>query len=132
MPTIPRNYEEARELADKARDLAYERRDRARLLESAHRSHQRAGLREYWWQFWRPTTLPLSIPFDKAVDRRVANDPEYNGAIKDNQWYIQYATMYAQREVLAELRKREPDVYLDLGETEQFTASGLPRRVPAQ
>lgn len=113
MPAVPRNHAEALKLADEARDLANARRERARMLESAHRAHQRKHLRMRWWQFWRPAGSPLTIPFDKAVDRRVANDPEYKGAVSDNKFYLQYSIAYAQREILAELRKL--DTYINLG-----------------
>lgn len=105
MPTIPCNYDEARKLADEARDKAYARRRLARDLEAAHRAHLRSRLRQYWWQLWRPTATPLTIPFETAVDRRVASDLEYKGAVDDNRWYIQYAIMYAQGEIRDELRR---------------------------
>lgn len=122
MPTIPGNYDQARLLADRARSKAYQRRDLARMVEAAHRAHLRSNLRQHWWQFWRPATMPLTIPFETAVDRRVARDPEYKGAVDDNKWYIQYATMYAQgeiRDMLAQATSpvpRSPEV------------SALPRR----
>ena len=133
MPVIPRNYLEARELADRARDLAYARREIAKIREAAHRSHQRNQIRQHWWQFWRSPDLPLTIPFEKAVDRRVANDPDYKGAIADNQWFIQYATMYAQGEILEELRRKEVEVTVPMSPVPEWlntTATGLPRRNP--
>ena len=103
---IPTNYIEARGLADKARARAYARVDHQVHLESVHRIHVESLLRQHWWQFWKPISLPMtSLPFDMAVDRRLATDVQYKVAISDNQWYVQYATMYAQGEQLRELRE---------------------------
>lgn len=113
---IPTNYEQARELADQARARAYARIDHHIQRESMRRTAlEIERLRDHWWQFWRPNFLPPMLPFDMAVDRRVADDVDYAVAISDNQWYIQYATMYAQGEQLDELRR---------------IAAGLPVRSP--
>lgn len=103
---VPTTYRQARDLADASRDKAYAVIDEHRLRESAHRSYWRAKERQYWWQLWKPRThMPLSIPFDTAVDRRVNTDPRWAQHVSDNQWYIQYATMYAQGEQLTELER---------------------------
>lgn len=133
MRTLPSTYAEARELADAARAKAYARRDLAVLKENAHRAYQRAQLRQRWWQVWRPVEMPLSIPFDHAVDRRLARDAVYLGAIADNRWYIDQAIMYGQGEILASLSSTpaDPDVSLTLdGEGAWLTTAGLPRRNP--
>lgn len=129
MPIVPHNYDEARRLADEARAKAYVRRKLARDLEAAHRAHIRAHLRQYWWQFWRPASPPLTIPFNTAVDRRVASDQEYKGAVSDNQWYIWYATMYAQGEIRDELRQANQPVPTS-PPVQRAQTTGLPRRSP--
>lgn len=99
---LPTTYRQARDLADACRAEAYRVRDEHVLREAAHRAHWRDKLRKHWWQFWRPVASPLHLPFNIAVDRRVKADPRFKEAVSDNQWYIMYATMYAQGQQLAE------------------------------
>lgn len=99
---IPRNYEEARHLADLARARAYARIDRLTRVEEAHQAHIESLPRRA-----RPD---VSIPLDVAVDRRVADDSRYKVAVSDNRWYIDYAVMYAQGEQLELLRELNTNV----------------------
>jgi hypothetical protein len=93
---IPRNYAEARSFADYARARAFARIDDLTILEEQHRAHLETLPKRA-----RPEVLtPLSV----AVDRRVNDDPQFKAAVADNQWYINYATMYAQGEMLELLR----------------------------
>lgn len=97
MPEIPENYEEARALADKARALAYAIREQHKISLAAHRAYINAMPKRK-----RP---PLEVSFNVAVDRALATDPRYKAAINDNRWYIDYATMYAQGEILEQNRE---------------------------
>lgn len=92
MRRIPKNYAEARELADAARARAYAIHDQCRAAEERHRDYI-ASLRKHQ----RPQS---EIPFDVAVDRRAALDPRWKAAVADNRWYIDYATMYGQGELI--------------------------------
>ena len=94
---IPRTYDEARALADDARDRAFAQVDLQRELEQRHRdveaNRPRAAQRD------------VTMPFDVAVDTRLKTDQRFKSAINDNRWYIDYATMYAQGEQIDLLRE---------------------------
>jgi len=106
---IPRNYEEARELADQARARAFARIDWLTKLEEAHRTYL-MGLPKRS----QPEVLP---PLSVAVDRRVNDDPQFKAHVADNRWYIDYATMYAQGEQLELLRQLNRNITLLLERT---------------
>lgn len=109
MRIVPRTYREARDLADQCRARAYQIIDEHRLRECAHREYWRARERKHWWQVWKPPAMTF-IPLDVAVDYRVAKDSRWKTAVSDNQWYIQYATMYAQGEQKQELLQLRQDI----------------------
>lgn len=88
MPTIPRNYAEARTLADKARARAFARLEEIKLDVEVERSTK--------WGAQKLGSTPTSV----IVDRRLATDPTWKSAVADNQWYIQYATMYGQGDIM--------------------------------
>jgi hypothetical protein len=90
---IPRSYAEARELADDARTRAFARIDVLTLREKQHRAHLETLPKRA-----RPEVMP---PLDVAVNRRVDSDPVFKAAVADNRWYIDYATMYGQGEIMA-------------------------------
>lgn len=115
---IPTTYRQARDLADACRAKAYAVRDEHVLREAAHRAYWQDRVRKHWWQFWKPSAAPLTLPFHTAVDRRTVSDPRWKEAVSDNQWFIQYATMYAQGQQLAELQALR-------GEIDIFTQSQI-------
>jgi len=96
MPQIPHNYAEARRLADEARARAFIRVDQLREMERNHRDAQE--------RLPRHARPQHHTPFDLAVNKRVDNDAIFKAAVADNRWYIDYATMYAQGEILNLLR----------------------------
>ncbi len=87
--TIPSTYAEARKLADEARDRATARKTEIRR--SIERQ-ARTGVRDFHM-----------TPIKVIVDRYCSEDVIWKRAVADNQWYIQYATMYAQQELLNKL-----------------------------
>lgn len=104
MPRIPANYKEARALADWNRQRFYERVAEIRRKEAAERAINRS----------RPVRQQrdMSLPFDTAVDLLAAEDRKCKGYAADNKWYIQYANMYAQGELLEEMRRQNEELRL--------------------
>lgn len=83
---IPANYEEARILADKARDRA--NAVRQQWIEWA-RDVELRGVRS-----WYPFTA------EQIGSRRAGDDPRWKDAVALNQWMIQYATMYGMGQLI--------------------------------
>lgn len=91
---IPRDYAEARAAADAARDRANARRE---WLQGAIQDQIAAGTQN-GQRYAREHPAVL-------LGRLLARDDLWKVAVADNQWYIQYATMYAQGELLEQQRQ---------------------------
>lgn len=92
MPTIPSNYTEARQAADAARDKA--NRIKQDIADGIR--HEIAIGSQNGKRYAKQNVQLL-------IDRTTSNDPEWKTAVAQNQWYIQYATMYAQGTIIAQL-----------------------------
>ena len=89
---IPQNYDEARAAADAARDRANRIKTRIqRNIEDAILNDTPNG-RHYRTQH-----------IDDIVRKQCREDPLWASAVKVNQWMIEYATMYAQGELLEKM-----------------------------
>lgn len=106
MAEPPTSYEAAKEQAEAARRRAIARRNAIADRERMHRQYLRSLLRKHWWQLWKPIDYErLHFPFDVMVDRDAASDTLYRMHIGDVQWFLAWASMYAQGEQHAELRE---------------------------
>jgi hypothetical protein len=92
MATIPRNYIEARKAADDARDKA----NRIKADIAAGVRHEISMNTQNGKRYAKQNVQLL-------IDRLTSADPEWQTAVKLNQWYIQYATMYGQGAIIAQL-----------------------------
>lgn len=92
----PTSYEEALRRASAAQRRMNEIYAHHELAEAAHRAHLDHMLRRYWWEIWKPTSpvIPL-LPFDKAVEIRVINDPAHKIAASDVIWFLNWARSLA-------------------------------------
>ena len=105
MPATPTTYEEAKRLALESRARMIERYEQIAEQERMHRAHLRSMLRKHWWQIWRDIGyVRLDFPFDVLVDRNCATDAIYQTYVGDVQWFLNWASMFAQGEQRDELR----------------------------
>lgn len=89
---VPANYAEARAAADAARDRA--NKIKARIERDVYVAiQQRTHMGKHY----------ATQHIDDVVRKLCREDPLWNSAVKVNQWMIEYATMYAQGEMIARL-----------------------------
>lgn len=106
MADVPQTYDEAKRKAEACRAKAVARREAIAEQERMHRALLRSYLRKHWWQLWKPVDFErLHFPFDTLVDRNCAVDPTFRLHVGDVQWFLSWASMYAQGEQRDELRK---------------------------
>lgn len=91
---VPTTHAEARQRADAARDRAnrirqFFRRELLLAIENQTPNGKRYAAQN----------------FEVLLDRTTAADSSWKAAVAENQWMIQYATMYAQTELLELLNR---------------------------
>ncbi len=92
------NYAEAIRLAEDAAERASARRAELYRQEENRRQRLFDAGRPRWFRPWRVNYAPVYLPIDIWVDVACGTDPIWRGAVSENQWFMQQASMYAARD----------------------------------